>query len=81
MFGDHHRRTDGDGGRPLRIGNLFIIGNARFQGSDRLFQHFLIKLITHFFDMARLLIAQQIACATQIKIMGSQHKACPQAFE
>ena len=42
------------------------------------FQHVLVKLKTHFADVARLLFAQHVARATNIEVMAGQRKACAQ---
>ena len=81
MFGDHHRRADGDGGRPLRLGNVLVIAHTGLERSDRFFQHFLVQLVADFLDMARLLVAQEIARAAQIEVMRSQHETGPQTIE
>ena len=58
-----------------------VILNAGFKLCDGLFKHLLIKLVANLFDMAGLLVAQEVTSATQIQIMGRQFKASAQAIE
>ena len=77
---DHNRRIDCD----LRRDRIAFSRKPRFasfRGKDRILQHGLVKLEADLADMARLLIAQQIARSANIKIMAGELEACAKCIE
>src|SRR5690606_10703983 len=66
---NENRRTDIDLRGPLPV----VFGTAA-HGSNRFFEHLLIKLVADFADMTGLLVPQQIARAANIKIMARKRE-------
>jgi hypothetical protein len=48
---------------------------ARLGGQDRILQHRLVQLEAHFLDVARLLVAQQVARAAQVEVVAGELEA------
>ncbi len=50
-------------------------------GRNGFFQHLLVQLDAYLADMSGLFLAQQVACAADIKIVTGQAEPCPERVE
>ena len=73
-LGDQHGRADGDLRRPFLGRFVRCCAPLRARG-DRLFEQVLVKLDADLADMARLLLAQEIAGAADVEIVARQREA------
>ena len=69
---DQHRRADGDLRRPA-VGDRR--GDAGLEARHRLFEHLLVELEADLLDVAGLLVAQQVAGAADVEIVGGELEA------
>jgi hypothetical protein len=78
---DHDRRIDGD----LRAEALAQIaikpGFAGLGGEDRVLEHRLVELEADLADVARLLVAEQVAGAADVEIVAGELEARAEAVE
>ncbi len=79
-FGDQHRRADGDLRRPL-LRRLAERADAAPRAGDRLLEEMLVELDADLADMARLLLAEQIAGAADVEIVARQREAGAELVE
>src|SRR5579871_4447020 len=75
---NEHSRPDRDLRRPAVSHRL---SDAGLEARHRLLKHLLVELETDLLDMAGLLLAEQIAGAANIEIMGGEMEARPQRVE
>ena len=69
-LGDGDRRAGLDLRRPGLLRRL--VGNAELQRLDRLAQHLLVQLVADLLDVAGLLVAEQVAGAADVEVVGGQ---------
>src|SRR5262249_56821965 len=55
--------------------------DARLQTRNGLFEHLLIEFETNLLDMAGLLLAEQIACAANVQVVGGKLEAGAKRIE
>src|SRR5690606_11863586 len=77
-LGDENSRSQRDLRAPLllRLGKI-----AAFERGDRLLQHRLVQLEADFADVARLLLAQQVAGAANIEVVAGEREARAQRIQ
>ena len=78
VFRDQHRGAEIDLRRPLILDHRPL---PALQRHHRLFQHGLIELEADLADMARLLLAEQIAGAADVEVVAGQHEAGAERIE
>src|SRR5680860_376085 len=76
-LGNENRGAEIDARRPLILDRLV----PALQRGDGLFQHGLVELEAHFADMAGLLLAEEIAGASDIEVVTRQDEAGAQLVE
>ena len=72
-LGDHHRRADGDRGRPLRVHAVVV--DPGLQGGHGLLQHLLVEFVADLLDVAGLLVAKQVARAADVQVVRGELEA------
>ena len=80
VLGDHHRHAERDLRAPL-VPAPRSRRRRRVSAGDRLLEHRLVELEADLADVARLLLAEQVAGAADIEVVARQLEAGAQAFE
>ena len=79
MLGDHHRHAERDLRAPLIA--VLVVGVAILERGDGLLEHRLVELEADFLDVARLFLAEQVACPADVEVVARELETGAKAFE
>src|SRR5690606_13505539 len=81
MLGDHDRRVDGDLGTQSVASIPLQPGVSSLRSEDRILEHRLVEFEADLADMARLLVAEQVAGAADVEIVAGKLEARAETVE